>query len=40
MGKEFPFGKMKSSREFPGSPMVKTLYGHCKGQGFDPWSGN
>ena len=23
----------------PGSPEVKTLYFHCRGCGFDPWSG-
>ena len=26
--------------DFPGRPVVKTLRFHCKGQGFDPWSGN
>ena len=24
----------------PGSPVVRTLYFHCRGQGLDPWSGN
>ena len=28
------------NREFPGSPVVRTLRFHCKGHGFDPWSGN
>ena len=26
--------------DFPGSPVVKTLYFQCTGRGFDPWSGN
>ena len=26
-------------RDFSGSPVVKTLCFHCKGLGFDPWSG-
>ena len=25
---------------FPGSPVVYTPLSHCKGYGFDPWSGN
>ena len=29
-----------SSWEFPGSPVVRTLCFHCKGHGFNPWSGN
>ena len=28
------------SRDFPGGPVVKTLRFHCRGHGFDPWSGN
>jgi len=28
------------SRDFPGGPVSKTLHFHCKGHGFDPWSGN
>ena len=28
------------ARDFPGSPVVKTLSFHCRGHGFDPWSGN
>ena len=28
------------SRDFPGIPVVKTLSFHCRGQVFDPWSGN
>ena len=27
-------------REFPSSPVVKTLCFHCQTHGFDPWSGN
>ena len=26
--------------DFPGSPVVKILRFRCKGQVFDPWSGN
>ena len=25
---------------FPGCPVLKTPVFHCRGQGFDPWSGN
>ena len=25
--------------DFPGGPVVKTLCFHCRGHGFDPWSG-
>ena len=28
------------SRDFPGGPVVKTLYSQCRGPGFNPWSGN
>ena len=28
------------SRDFPGSPVVKTLHSQCRRRGFDPWSGN
>ena len=28
------------NRDFPGGPVVKTLHFHCRGYGFDPWSGN
>ena len=28
------------SRGFPGDPEVMTLSFHCKGCGFNPWSGN
>ena len=31
--KEEPMG-------FPGGPVVKTLRFHCRGCGFDLWSGN
>ena len=27
-------------REFPGCPVVRTLYFHCQGRRFNPWSGN
>ena len=26
--------------DFPGGPVVKTPSFHCRGLGFDPWSGN
>ena len=26
--------------EFPGGPVVRALRFHCRGHGFDPWSGN
>ena len=26
--------------EFLGGPVVKTPRFHCRGRGFDPWSGN
>ena len=26
--------------DFPGGPVVKTPRFHCRGCGFDPWSGN
>ena len=25
--------------DFPGGPVVKTPHSHCRGHGFDPWSG-
>ena len=28
------------SWDFPGGPVVKTPRFHCRGRGFDPWSGN
>ena len=28
------------TREFPGSPVVRTLRFHCHGPGFHSWSGN
>ena len=31
---------MTLMRDFPGSPVDKTVHFHCKGPGFDPWSGN
>lgn len=30
---------LKPSREFPDSPVVRTLGLHCWGSGFNPWSG-
>ena len=30
----------KSTREFPGGPVVRTQRSHYRGPGFDPWSGN
>ena len=32
--------KKEKMKEFPGSPVVKTLHSHCLGPGFNPWSGN
>ena len=32
--------KLQMCREFPGSPVVKTLQFHRNRQGFNPWSGN
>ena len=26
--------------DFPGGPVVKILYFHCREHRFDPWSGN
>ena len=26
--------------DFSGSPVVRTLYFHCRGHRYDPWSGN
>ena len=28
----------KSTREFPGGPVVRTQRFHCHGHGFNPWS--
>ena len=30
---------MKSLRESPGGPLVRTPRFHCRGRGFNPWSG-
>ena len=30
----------RRDEEFPGGPVVRTLRFHCRGPGFDPWSGN
>ena len=27
-------------RDFPGGAVVRTPRFHCRGHGFDPWSGN
>ena len=32
--------KVQGGMGFPGGPVVKTLHFHCRGRGFDPWSGN
>ena len=32
--------KNQTTCEFPGGPVVRTLHSHCRGPGFDPWSGN
>ena len=32
--------KFPLERDFSGGPVVKTLCFHCRGCGFDPWSGN
>ena len=31
---------MSVFRDFPGSPVVRTLGFHCRGHRFHPWSGN
>ena len=33
-------GYNKEHRDFPGSPVVRTLHFHRRGHRFDPWSGN
>ena len=30
----------KQCREFSGGPVVRALHFHCRGHGFNPWSGN
>ena len=37
----FPYHTVNTEnmRKFPGSPVVKTPCFHCRGCGFDPWSG-
>ena len=32
--------KWINKREFPGGPVARTPHFHCRGPGFDPWSGN
>ena len=45
-GPRFLFKKLKKinkntiGREFPGGPAIRTLYFHCQGPRFNPWSGN
>ena len=34
------FLKVLKNWEFPGGPVVRTPSFHCRGYGFDPWSGN
>ena len=31
--------RMMERRDFPGGSVVKMLRFHCRGRGFDPWSG-
>lgn len=31
--------KVEYARDFPGSPVVKTLGFQCRGHGSDPWLG-
>ena len=33
-------GKRETFQHFPGGPVVKNPCFHCRGHGFDPWSGN
>ena len=35
-----PVTKNRFLRDFPGGPAVGTPCFHCRGHGFDPWSGN
>ena len=37
---QHPFMIKTLTREYPGSPAVRTLRFHCQGYGFNPWSGN
>ena len=38
---KFQLGMMeKFWTDFPGGPVVKTPFFHCRGHEFDPWSGN
>ena len=32
--------KRKKQEDFPGGPVLKTPCFHCRGRGFDPWSGS
>ena len=31
---------LKENGDFPGGPATRTPHFHCRGHGFDPWSGN
>ena len=39
-GNEWPREVRTDCQYFPGGPVVKTPSFHCRGPGFDPWSGN
>ena len=30
---------LRKMPNFPGGPVVKILHFHCRGHGFNPWSG-
>ena len=32
--------KREKVQYFPGAPVVRTPCFHCRGPGFDPWSGS
>ena len=40
IARDLPGVRETGFREFPGSPVVRTLCFHCRGHRFDPWSGN
>ena len=37
---KWPISTLKEVQDFPGGPVVKTPHFPCRGQGFDPRSGN
>ena len=37
---EKPESKTVEYMDFPGGPVVKIPYLHCREHGFDPWLGN